>query len=62
MIPVWRPQTGLRFLIILKQIFAAERAAQSQLDLLPSPYQSSGQVQRTWGEPAVFFADPFVIK
>lgn len=62
MIPVWRPQNGLRFLIILKQLFTTEAAAQSQLELLPSPYISTGLVQKTWGDPAVFFADPFTVK
>jgi hypothetical protein len=62
MIPVWRPQTGLRFQIILKQIFSAEAEAQAQLELLPSPYSSTGLVQKTWGDSAIFFADPFIVK
>jgi hypothetical protein len=62
LIPAWHPQTGLRFLVIAKTIFFNENAAQSLLDRMPPPYREGGRVERSWKDPAVFFADPFYVK
>ncbi len=62
LIPVWRPSSGLRFVVVLKQIFASADAAELQRALLPSQLEKSGQVMATWGEDAVLYADPLMVK
>ena len=59
LVPCWQPATGLRFVVVLKQIFNNPDAAQLQLKYLPPNVAASGQVIRSWGEKTVFFADPY---
>ena len=59
LVPCWQPATGLRFIVVLKQIFNNPDAAQLQLKYLPPNVAASGQVIRSWGEKTVFFADPY---
>jgi len=59
LIPCWQPATGLRFVVILKQLFAKPETARLQLELLPPALRTSGEVIGSWGEQTVFFADPY---
>jgi general secretion pathway protein A len=61
LIPCWQPATGLRFVVILKQIFTKPESARLQLELLPPALSASGQVIGSWGEQTVFFADPYYV-
>jgi general secretion pathway protein A len=59
LVPCWQPTTGLRFVIVLKQLFSSRDEAQLQLNAMPSNLAPSGQVIRLWDERTVFFADPY---
>jgi general secretion pathway protein A len=62
LIPCWQPATGLRFVVILKQVFTKAETARLQLEMLPPALSASAQVIRSWGEQTVFFADPYFVK
>ncbi len=59
MIPFWRPSSGTRFAVVLKQFFTNPETAQLQLNLLPPEYQAGGTLVSSWGEGTVLFADPY---
>jgi general secretion pathway protein A len=61
LIPCWQPARGLRFVVILKQVFANPETARLQLELLPPALTASGQVISSWGEQTIFFADPYFV-
>jgi general secretion pathway protein A len=61
LIPYWNPGIGIRFAVILKQLFASSEAAQSQLRFLPGGMAATSQVLAFWGEKNVFFADPYFV-
>ena len=61
LIPYWNPTNGMRFAVILKQVFTTAEAAQSQLRLLPGSFLTGGQVQASWGDLNVFYADPYYV-
>lgn len=61
LIPCWQPTTGLRFVVILKQLFSNPEAAGLQLTLLPPSLSASGEVMGSWGEQTVFYADPYYV-
>lgn len=62
LIPVWRPLSGLRFVVILKQVFTSADSADLQRALLPSDFEKSAQVLAAWGEETVLYADPYWVK
>jgi general secretion pathway protein A len=59
MVPYWNPKAGLRFALLLKQVFNEAEAARLQLRLLPAALSAGGEVIGTWAEQTVFFADPW---
>jgi general secretion pathway protein A len=59
LIPYWAPGVGLRFSVILKQVFSDPDTARLQLDLLPRSLSSTGEVLSAWTPGAVFYADPY---
>ena len=61
LIPCWQPATGLRFIVILKQLFSSPEAAGLRLTLLPPSLSASGEVMGSWGEETVFYADPYYV-
>jgi general secretion pathway protein A len=61
LIPYWSPAAGMRFTVILKQLFSSPEAAQLQLRLLPGSVSAGSQVIASWGEKTVFFADPYYV-
>jgi general secretion pathway protein A len=61
LIPCWQPATGLRFIVILKQLFSSPEAAGLRVALLPPSLSASGEVMGSWGEETVFYADPFYV-
>jgi general secretion pathway protein A len=61
LIPLWQPATGLRFVVILKQLFSSPEAAGLRVALLPPSLSASGEVMGSWGEETVFYADPFYV-
>jgi general secretion pathway protein A len=61
LIPYWNPSAGMRFALILKQLFTTPEAAQAQLRLLPGGMAGTGQVLASWGEKNVFYADPYFV-
>ncbi len=61
MIPSWNPSAGMRFTLVLKQLFTTPEAAQAQLRLLPGDMAATGRVLSSWGEKNVFFSDPYYV-
>jgi hypothetical protein len=61
LIPCWQPATGLRFIVILKQLFSSPEAAGLRVALLPPSLSASGEVMGSWGEETVFYADPYYV-
>ena len=61
LIPFWQPATGLRFVVILKQLYNSPEAAELQLKLLPPSLSAAGEVMGSWGEQTVFYADPYYV-
>jgi len=61
LIPCWQPATGLRFIVILKQLFSSPEAAGLRVTLLPPSLSASGEVMGSWGEETVFYADPYYV-
>jgi hypothetical protein len=61
LIPLWQPDTGMRFAVILKQVFSSPDAARLQLKLLPTTLAASSQVLDSWGDRTVYFADPYYV-
>jgi general secretion pathway protein A len=61
LIPSWHPATGLRFVVVLKQLFSNPEAAGLQLKLLPPGMSASSEVMGSWGERTVFYADPYYV-
>ena len=61
LIPCWQSSTGLRFVVILKQLFSSPEAAELQLKLLPPSLSAAGEVMGSWGEQTVFYADPYYV-
>jgi general secretion pathway protein A len=59
LIPFWRPGSGTRFAVVLKQFFTNPETAQLQLNLLPPEYLPAGRLVTSWGEGTVLFADPY---
>ena len=59
LIPFWRPGSGSRFAVVLKQFFTNPETAQLQLNLLPPKYLPAGTLVSSWGEGTVLFADPY---
>lgn len=59
LVPYWTPQRGLRFTVVLKQLFKSEPEARARLERLPTPYAETGGLINAWGEEAVFFSDPY---
>jgi general secretion pathway protein A len=61
LIPSWHPVIGLRFAVILKQLFSNPDAARLQLNLLPPSLSAAGEVLDSWGEQTVLYADPYYV-
>jgi len=58
MVPCWNPKSGLRFVLLLRQVFSDPETARLQLKLLPPPL-AGGEVVNVWAEQTAFFADPW---
>lgn len=61
LIPYWLPEVGMRFAVILKQVFSNPDTARLQIKLLPPAWAASSQLLDSWGERPVFFADPYYV-
>jgi general secretion pathway protein A len=59
LVPYWSPQTGMKFAVVLKQLYKDKTAAAGQMELLPAELSSDAMLASLWDEDAVYFADPF---
>jgi hypothetical protein len=59
LIPYWRPGSGTRFAVVLRQFFTSRQTAEQQLRLLPAELGGASGIVSAWGEDAVFFSDPY---
>jgi general secretion pathway protein A len=59
LIPYWSPVSGIRFAVVLKELFKDERSALAQMAQLPPELSSKSMIFSFWNEDYVFFADPF---
>ncbi len=62
LVPYWTPKSGLRFAVVMKQVFQTEQEARARLARMPAPFADQGGVQSAWGEHVVFFADPTYVR
>jgi LysM repeat protein len=60
LIPYWTSETGTKFALVLKGMYATENAASLRLRQLPPDVSSEGKIISLWNETAVFFVDPFL--
>jgi hypothetical protein len=61
MIPYWTSESGTKFALVLKGLYATENAASLRLRHLPPEVSTEGKIISLWNESAVFFADPFLM-
>jgi general secretion pathway protein A len=59
LIPYWNPAGGIRFAVVLKQLFEDERSALARLAQLHPSLSSNGMILSNWNEDTIYFADPF---
>ncbi|RJP77969.1 MAG: type IV pilus secretin PilQ [Desulfobacteraceae bacterium] len=60
MVPYWSDQAGLKFAIILKEVFFAEEPAREKQGRLPESIRSGTQLISMGNHGMVFYADPFL--
>ncbi|MEJ5358060.1 MAG: AAA family ATPase [Desulfobacterales bacterium] len=58
LIPLWEPRQGLRFLLVLRQVFFDRETALLQISLLPRHTAAAAGLIGSW-EGAVLYADPY---
>jgi general secretion pathway protein A len=61
LIPYWTSETGTKFVLVLKGIYATQKAAYKQIHELPPDISSEVKIISLWNEEAVFFANPFLV-
>jgi len=59
LVPYWNPNDGLKFALVLKQLYASRTAAADQLELLPEELAGDAMPASLWDPKTVYFADPF---
>ena len=60
LIPYWTRQSGIRFVVVLREYFDDEASAQQHLSKMPPDLFSQGKVSMLGDENTVYFADPFI--
>ena len=60
LIPYWTHQSGIRFVVVLREYFYDEASAQQHLSKMPPVLFSQGKVSTLGDENTVYFADPFI--
>jgi general secretion pathway protein A len=60
LIPYWTRQSGIRFVVVLREYFYDEASAQQHLSKLPPGLFSQGKASMLGDESTVYFADPFL--
>jgi type IV pilus assembly protein PilQ len=60
MVPYWSDQAGLKFAIILKEVFFAEEPAREKQSALPESIRSGAELIAMGNRGTVFYADPFL--
>ena len=59
LIPYWNRTSGLRFKVILRQLFYNEAAAASKVASFQLPSGTKGTIVSEWGDHTVFYANPY---
>ncbi len=59
LIPIWSPESGLRFPLIIKGYFDNEARASSYMRALPESLLKEARVVSGWPDQSRYFADPF---
>ena len=62
LIPYWTSEAGTKFALVLKGLYATQKAANRKLRELPEEVSSVGKIISLWNEETVFFADPFLVR
>jgi len=58
-VPYWSSLSGLKFAVLLRELFDDEASARTQLNNLPQAIANRGKILCSWDKDAVFFADPY---
>ncbi len=59
LVPYWNPAGGMKFAVVLKQLYKDKTAAAGQLELLPAELSGDAMLASLWDKDTVYFADPF---
>ena len=58
-VPYWTNLSGLKFAVLLRELFDDEASARRQLNNLPQAIANGGNILSEWDKDTVFFADPY---
>ncbi|MEA3280532.1 MAG: hypothetical protein U9Q38_08035, partial [Thermodesulfobacteriota bacterium] len=58
-VPYWTDISGLKFAVLLRELFADEASARRQLNNLPQAIANGGKILCSWDKDTVFYADPY---
>ena len=59
LVPFWNPETGMKFAVVLKQLYKHKTAAGTQMKLLPAELSTGAMIASLWDKNTAYFADPF---
>jgi general secretion pathway protein A len=59
-VPYWTSRSGLKFAVLLRELFYEEASARRQLNNLPQAIANGGKILCSWHKDTVFFADPYM--
>ena len=59
-VPYWSSRSGLKFAVLLRELFDDEASAGNRLKELSSTTVSEGKILCSWDKDTVFFADPYI--
>ena len=58
-VPYFRPETGMRFALVLWSYYPSLEEARNQISGLPSPYGDKAKVVTLYEPDGIYYADPF---
>ena len=59
-VPYWTNLSGLKFAVLLRELFDDEASARRQLSNLPQAIANGGKILCSWDKDTVLFADPYM--
>jgi len=59
-VPYWTNLSGLKFAVLLRELFDDEASARRQLSNLPQAIANGGKILCSWDKDTIFYADPYM--